>query len=157
MLTESQILKNAAPTMSGFGAKHKKKIESSLTLTSLVDCFTTILVYLLLASSFGGAELQIPKRMALPQAMHSTNLEEGVVVMVDNGRYTIKSGRKTSTVAVNQLFDALRNEKQSDPHDFVVVQADKNTRFSDINPAVLTALQAGFKQVRFAVMQEDEH
>ena len=160
MLEQSQILRQTAPASVGMGFGHarsdKKKHESSLTLTSLVDCFTTILVYLLLASSFGTAELQIPNRMALPHAYHSANLEDGIVVVVNNhGQYTIEYGHTKSTVPVNQLFEALHQEKSATSQNFVVVQADKSTNFSEVNPAVLTALQAGFKQVRFAVLQED--
>lgn len=156
MLEQSQILRQTAPASVGMGFGHARSHESSLTLTSLVDCFTTILVYLLLASSFGTAELQIPNRMALPHAYHSANLEDGIVVVVNNhGQYTIEYGHTKSTVPVNQLFEALHQEKSATSQNFVVVQADKSTNFSEVNPAVLTALQAGFKQVRFAVLQED--
>jgi biopolymer transport protein ExbD len=133
-------------------ANSKKLPESSLTLTSLVDCFTTILVYLLLASTFGAVELDTPNDMQLPHAFHSMNLENGVVLRVDHGRYVLDN----KLIPLEKLVDALAVQKTKTGVDFVVVQADKSTRFSQVNPAVLSGLQAGFKQVRFAVLQEDE-
>ncbi len=166
MLEQNQILKQTYihselgdkrvmhPTGSS-ASTGKKRIESSLTLTSLVDCFTTILVYLLLASSFGAADLHIPRNMHLPSASNSTNLENGIDVVVNNGRYMIEVGRSKRIVPVQQLIETLREQKRSNQKNFIVVEADKNTDFSQINPAVLAGLEAGFKQVRFAVMQKD--
>jgi biopolymer transport protein ExbD len=130
----------------------KKEIATTLTLTSLVDCFTTILAYLLLATSFGGESMDIPKNMALPHAYHSTTLEGGLVVMVENGRYFLGK----TPIAVDRLAEVLKAEKERTHTPYVVIQADKKTSFAQINPAVLSGLQAGFEQVRFAVLQEDE-
>src|ERR1700733_4683908 len=65
----------------------KKEVAATLTLTSLVDCFTVILAYLLLATSFGGESMDIPKNMALPHAYHSTVFESGIIVRIDHGQY----------------------------------------------------------------------
>jgi biopolymer transport protein ExbD len=105
---------------------------------------------LLLASTFGAAELETPKGMALPHAFHSTNLEDGVVLRVEQGHFFI--GRKQ--VTLEHLVENLEQEKSKS--DFMIIQSDKSTRFSQLNPAVLAGLQSGFKQVRFAVLQEDE-
>src|SRR6185437_10059742 len=62
----------------------KKEIATALTLTSLVDAFTVILAYLLLATSFGGETMDIPKNMTLPHASHATALESGLIVRIDH-------------------------------------------------------------------------
>ncbi len=130
----------------------KKEIATTLTLTSLVDCFTVILAYLLVATSFGGEQMDIPKNMALPHAFHSSVLEAGIIVRVDHGQYFLDK----HLIALDKLAEALKAEKDRTHTPYVVIQADKGTNFSQINPAVLSGLQAGFEQVRFAVLQEDE-
>ncbi len=130
----------------------KKEIATTISLTSLVDCFTTILAYLLLATSFGGESMDVPKNMSLPHAYHSTVLEGGLVVMVQNGHYFIGK----TAIAIDHLAETLKAEKDRTHTPYVVIQADRKASFSQINPAVLSGLQAGFEQVRFAVLQEDE-
>jgi len=129
-----------------------KAIATTLTLTSLVDCFTVILAYLLLATSFGGENMDIPKNMTLPQAAHAVMFESGIVVRVDHGQYFLDK----QNIALDKLAEVLKAEKDRTHTPYVVIQADKNTDFSQINPAVLSGLQAGFEQVRFAVLQEDQ-
>lgn len=130
----------------------KKEIATTLTLTSLVDCFTTILAYLLLATTFGGESMDIPKNMSLPHAYHSTALESGIIVTIQNGHYFIGK----SAIAIDHLAETLKAEKDRTHMPYVVIQADKKASFMQVNPAVLSGLQAGFEQVRFAVLQEDE-
>jgi biopolymer transport protein ExbD len=128
----------------------KKSLSSSLTLTSLVDCFSILVVYLLMATSFGSEEINVPKEMKLPTAAHSSILEKSIVVAVSAGNYTIDNKKYN----LDQLGDALQSLRSK--HDSIIIQADKTAEYSNLNPVVLSGLQAGFAKIKFAVMQEDE-
>ncbi len=128
----------------------KKLLSSSLTLTSLVDCFTILVVYLLVATSFGSEDLSMPKNMILPSAAHSTPLASSVVILVEKGVYKINN----EIVKLENLSDRLQEMRGS--LDAVVIQADKNSDYFSLNPVVLSSLRAGYKKIKFAVLQEDK-
>lgn len=129
----------------------EKVINSNLTLTSLVDCFTVLVIYLLVASSMGGSEeMNISKDMQLPKAAFSSELKLGNVVRIENGHYYLND----SEITVDNMLEAMKTAIQKS--DSIIVQADKNNGYAKVNPVVLSALQAGFKQVKFAVLQKDE-
>lgn len=132
----------------------KKALASGLTLTSLVDCFTILVVYLLVATSFGTEELNVPKDMQLPRAAHSDSLEKGLVieVAVKDGVATYKIDEKR--VSVENLSERL--QKMKGQFDSVVIQADKKTDYSMLNPAVTSGLQAGFSKIKFAVLHGEK-
>ena len=157
-LKESQIL-NSSFIQSGLqsqgvirpkGIKLKKVLSSGLMLTSLVDCFTIPVVYLLVATSFGSQELQIPKDMVLPGAENSVALSASIVIRVEDGQYKIND----ESVKLENLSDKLI-EMRGDV-DAIVIQADKRSDYSSLNPVVLSSLQAGFKKIKFAVLQGDK-
>lgn len=127
-----------------------KVLSSPVTLTSLVDCFTILVVYLLVATHMGSEQLDVSKDMQLPAAAHSTELKLGNIVRIENDKYFLNDKK----INVDELFDALKASLSNS--DSVIIQADKKVDYSKVNPAVLSALQAGFKQVKFAVLQEDE-
>ena len=135
---------------------HKKHVNmaSALVLTSLIDAFVILTSYLLMAASIGLETLEMPKDMQLPQAQKSDILEKGIVIMVHNDQYFLNN----EPVPMDQLGEKLLELKKSSPTGEttpVIIQADKNTNFMKLNPAVLSGLQAGFQQIRFAVKQED--
>lgn len=156
-LKQSQILNRtylgpattAAGIINAKSSAIKKVLASSLTLTSLVDCFTILVVYLLVATSFGSQELNMPKDMILPDAQYSTALAAGTVIRVEEGKYTVND----KSVSLEMLSEILQSTRGTS--DSVVIQADKRADYSLLNPVVLASLQAGFTKIKFAVLQGD--
>ncbi len=158
-LGKNQILSDTRieSALDGFGVMRpqkkngKKDIVSGVTLTSLVDCFTILVVYLLVTTSMGAEELNVPKGMQLPRSQQSDVLESGVVLNYQNKRFSIDD----KPVRMDDLIDALKKIKDGSSQKALIIQADKSTTYADLNPAVLSGLQAGFEKIRFAVMKED--
>lgn len=131
--------------------KTKKKAVAQLTLTSLVDCFTILVIYLLVSTHIGGEEIQTPENIQLPIAESTDSYNHGTSIAYAEGKYIV--GDKPVSMA--ELVSALEAAKIEDK-DYLNILADKKTDFEDLNAAVLAGLQAGFKQIRFVVKQGDE-
>lgn len=131
-----------------------KNLSAGLTLTSLVDCFSILIVYLLMATAFGENLFEIPEGMKLPKAEHSDQSPSDVVVQVRGYQYSING----LTVPLSSLARELKNKatQLGDREDkSLVIQADQSSEFSQINPLVVAGMTAGFNKVQFAVLQED--
>ena len=141
----------------GFGRKHTEHVEHGHNLTSLVDCFAIILVYLLLATSFGEISMDIPKDMQLPKASEAQSLQSDYMVQVRKNEFIV-DGQK---VRVDQLAEILKKKADSiQPEEgktkSLVIQADRKMNYGEINPLVMVSLQAGFQELQFAVTKEDD-
>lgn len=144
-------------TSSGFKKKEKQHIEHGHNLTSLVDCFAIILVYLLLATTFGEISVDIPKDMKLPKASEAQALQSDYVVQVHKGEYLVDNKK----VRVDQLGEVLKQKADSIPSEegkskSLVIQADRRLNYGEINPLVMISLQAGFQELQFAVIKDNK-
>jgi biopolymer transport protein ExbD len=142
-----------------FGSKSKHSSHShGHNLTSLVDCFAIILIYLLMATSFGEIDLDMPKDMKLPKAAKTQSLNQSTVVQVRAQSYQI-AGR---TVTLQNLAEEFKNLSDAakaandNSKTAIVIQADRNLSYGEINPVVMAGLQAGFEEVQFAVLKEEK-
>ncbi len=141
----------------GFGQKEQEHVEHGHNLTSLVDCFAIILVYLLLATSFGEIPLDIPKDMKLPKATEAQALMSDYVVQVHNQQFIVDG----KAVRVDQLAQILKAKADSIPSEegkskSLVIQADRKMSYGEINPLIMVSLQAGFQELQFAVIKDDD-
>ena len=138
------------------GAVIKKSLVSSLVLTSLVDAFSILVIYLLLNNSASQQTLEIEKNMQLPVAGHSQSLDSGVVVKINKGNYFVDGEKISKKQLAQRLYDIIQQHKLDKPDSTlsVVIQADKHTDFAQLNPILLSSAQSGFEKLKFAVMQE---
>lgn len=131
--------------------------HSGHNLTSLVDCFAIILVYLLLATSFGEIDLDMPKEMVLPKASEAQALTNSLVILVNKNQSYEIGGR---TIALQELGEELKklSDLQTDNPDkkAIVIQADRQLTWGELNPVVVAGLQSGFSEVQFAVIKEEK-
>src|SRR5438270_13381425 len=106
-----------------FGKKFnrgKKTGYASLMLTSLVDMFTIIVIFLLMNFSANGEVLYMSKDIKLPDAYHGAQLDRAPVISVSPDAVTF-DGRavlatedlmKGDALNVPALEDALRDERR---------------------------------------------
>src|SRR4051794_25966346 len=133
MLNQS-ILKNqsmvsplaSASLLSPKGKKRGRSIAMTLVLTSLVDAFCMLTIYLMFNVSPSGQAANL-KSMNLPIASHSDLFTSGILVRVENGRYYLND----QEVGKDQLTAALAPFKRDptaplDPDRQIVIQADRN-------------------------------
>src|SRR3954465_8338524 len=106
-----------------FGKKFvrgKKVGYAALMLTSLVDMFTIIVIFLLMNFSANGEVLYMSKDIKLPDAYHGAQLDRAPVVSVSadavpfDGRQVAQTPdlMKGDALNVPELEDALRDEKR---------------------------------------------
>ncbi|GAC1346684.1 MAG: hypothetical protein NVS2B9_19330 [Myxococcales bacterium] len=157
-----------------FGKKFsrgKRNGYAGLMLTSLVDMFMIIVIFLLQNFSATGEVLYMSKDIKLPDAAHGVQLERAPVISVSSDAVTFE-GRQVATtddlakgdvLNVPELEDVLRDEKRryelvhtNDPdHPFrglVNVQADKKIPFRIIKRVMFACNQSGFGNINFAAL-----
>ena len=157
-----------------FGKKFtraKRGVYAALTLTSLVDVMTIIVIFLLMNFSANGEVLYMSKDIKLPDAFHGAQLERAPVISVSplsitfEGRevVAVDALQKGDALNVPELEDALRDEKRryelvhaSDPeHPFkglVNVQADRSVPFRVMKRVMFACNQSGFGNINFAAL-----
>lgn len=138
-----------------FARKEKKSLYIGLQLTSLIDCLSILVIYLLVTTTLGQNTFEIPKGMTLPSATQGAESVPSVVVEVRGQQYVL-DGQK---VPMNQLTSALKKKFvtiQNTAQQTLLVQADQGSNYGEINPLVVTALSVGFKSINFAVLKESD-
>ena len=154
-------------------ARGKKSGYAGLMLTSLVDMFTIIVIFLLQNFSANGEILYMTKDIKLPDAVHGAQLERAPVISVSGDSVTYDGKLVVNTedlvkgdvLNVPELEDVLREEKRryeqlhaNDPdHPFrglVNVQADKKIPFKVIKRVMFACNQSGFGNISFAALSK---
>lgn len=157
-----------------FGKKFgrgKRSVAASLMLTSLVDMFTIIVIFLLQNFSATGEILFMSKDIRLPDAVHGAELERAPVIAVSGEAVTLEGRQilltadlgKGDVLNVPELDDALREERRKyeqthagdTQHPFkglVHVQADRKIPFKVIKRVMHSCNNAGYGNINFAAM-----
>ncbi len=169
------------PNPAELRAKSKRRLqeEGGLTITSLMDMMTIILVFLL--KSYSVEDIQVNPEGDLELPMSSSTKEPEVSVNVVVSRLSISvDGVKVidvenSEVAeeykrgpiISPLYDTLQ-EKADDAKAVaarnpsqpfkgrLLLQCDKSTEFSLLREVMYTAGQAQFGEFKFVVFKEGE-
>jgi len=138
--------------------KKKKNLAAMLSITSLIDAFTVIILYLLVAAQGTPSQLDLKAdEKNLPVASQAKALDAGTVIRVEDGKYFVEGKQ----IALSQVAEVLRQIKlkfvPSDiqPHASLVIQANKQLDFSQLSPVIRAGSISGFNQFKFAVIQEE--
>src|SRR5438552_13995682 len=154
--------------------RRKRGVYAALTLTSLVDVMTIIVILLLSNFSANGEVLYMSKDIKLPDAYHGAQLERAPVISVSGDAVTFDGHQVASTeelikgevLNVPQLEDALRDERrryetihaEDLEHPFrglVNVQADRKIPFKVIKRIMFACNQSGFGNINFAALAKE--
>lgn len=146
----------SSSTLNPKGQKSKKALVQTVMLTSLVDAFSILVVYLLMSYSSSGEIMYISKDMVLPTAIEAETLNRQIIVKYESGKYFIEDDEVTK----DELFPTLLKMKQSfkekypelDSENKIIIQADKEEKFIDLNWIIHASAQAGFEEIKFAVI-----
>jgi biopolymer transport protein ExbD len=157
--------------MGGKFGKGRKGSSADLQLTSMVDMFTLLVIFLLANFSASGEVLFMSKEIQLPTASHSTEIERAPVVAITDNFIGLE-GQKVVDVDqiahdeilnIQQLEDSLRDLKKREEfvhqmdkeHQFegkINIQADKKTHFKIVKRVMYSCAMAGFQNINFAVL-----
>jgi len=139
----------------GSGIRHKS-ISATVTLTSLIDAFVIIVIYLVVNSG-PTEQMDIYNNIKLPKASTMQDLDRSPVVIFRDGGFYIDNQLVPNEQLKAQL-EILRDKtsgflKTGEPA--VVIQADQNVGFEKLQPILIASSYAGIKQVKFAVLPKD--
>jgi len=136
------------------GNKRKKHLVATVILTSLIDAFSILVIYLLVNFSNSGEILYMSKDMQLPAAAQSEQLHRSTLVKIEKGQLYIEEKPITSGQLVNQLVAIKKKlvDENSEDKNSLTVQADKRVKYKMLNEIVLAGSHAGFSEIRFAVL-----
>ena len=131
-------------------------VVAPLMLTSLVDAFAVIVIYLLVSTTQGPEALDVKKDIQLPVAAKSKVLQPGVSLrIVDNKYFLDKESYSLPELLKTLKAMSVQLKDDSDPREgSLVIQADKNSDYRTISPILSVASQSGFDKIKFAALEE---
>lgn len=122
----------------------KKNLIASLSLTSLIDAFSILVIYLLLVTQNGLLDIEINTQVQIPQSEVAPFVEtEPLVVRLQNNSFYIKDTRYSPKELV--LF--LKAEKKKNEDIKLGIQASKSQSFETIQRMLETVHLAGIHKV----------
>lgn len=155
LLASQSVLANES------GGRKKKELGFALNLTTLIDAFCILVIFLLSNMNGESQNLDISKKIVLPAARASDLMTMGTVIKIEGDIIMVDDVAVTKDDLVARLLD-IRKEKQaadtnpqdeSAPkiHESIIIQADKNADFSIIGDLLRAGGQAGYTNYMFAV------
>ena len=154
----------------------QKFIPPKLMLTSMMDMFTIILIFLLFSFSSNPETLRLDKDLELPRStaqqgyqktiklvlsQKELRLNDEVMAEVRNHQIVglsdadLKAStlfQRLETKRTTQAVDAGEQVRQEAPH--ILFLCDKSFSFKTINSVIKTAGMAGYPNFQFAVLEE---
>lgn len=155
----------------------KKVQKGGLNITSMMDMFTIVLVFLLKNFEAEGNLLTQADNLKLPTSVSKKTVKEiSLTVVVDNEQILVDSKPVLSTadvlasetVLINPIkdeFDKLREtelkaallagkDTDEDEGGKVIIQIDKNIPYDVMYKVMATAGASGYSNISFAVIQK---
>lgn len=136
------------------GKAFRRSLTASLMLTSLVDAFSILVIFLIMNHTANNETLNIGNKVSLPQVKESEFIQNGVVVRVENGKFLVED----KPVALSQLVAYLKklNATTTDTgkREGLIIVADRSLDYADLSPVILAGSQSGFTKFKFAVIRK---
>lgn len=148
----------------------------SLKLTSLIDMFTLILVFLLKSFSAEGEIMTVTDDLKLPESTSQKKPEVASIIAINHenilldGEIVVETavvnGLSNQTMIIRDLADALKMRKalaeglgqvneQMDHSGKINIQADQNIPYSVIKKVMVTCAQGGYNDMMLAVIEKE--
>lgn len=137
------------------GKVMSQTLVGSLMLTSLVDAFSILVIFLLMNTSNSFQEVEMKTLNGLPSATNSDVLKKGVILTVENNQYKVNG----ETVPLSRLTEVLRQEKgKMEAGSLVrkvdlIIQAARGADYDLLSPILVAASQAEFQHYKLAVVE----
>jgi biopolymer transport protein ExbD len=156
--------------------KIKRQGEAGLIITSLIDVFVIVLVYLIRSVSSEGSLMTSADNLVLPMSQRSKSPTEiSLTIIGDQKHITVDDVvlmdtevvRKQDSLLVKPVLDVLTKKREEERKaevlglikeatGKVVVQFDKNTPYDIVTKIMATCGYAGYNNIKFAVSKKNE-
>jgi len=154
--------------------RSKKFVPPKLMLTSMMDMFTIILIFLIFSFSEAPEDLKLDKDLELPRSSTKTEYQEAVKIVLSQKELRLNdevialvegrgiAGLRDDDLEGSSLFHRLktvRTESENTENDqvsptHILFLCDKSHSFKTINTVIKTAGLAGYPNFQFAVLEE---
>lgn len=124
----------------------KKSLFFSLNLTTLIDAFC-ILVIFLLSNMNGRVQNLQHDKLSLPSAAQTDTMGDGLIVRLEKDGIFIDEQPVAEKNVVETLVKSYQKEKRP-----LIIQADKKSNYDAIAFVMRAGGQAGFEKYVFAVL-----
>jgi biopolymer transport protein ExbD len=154
--------------------RRKKRISQKLNITSMMDMFTIILVFLLKSYSAEGqlvtpaAGLEIPKsitEIAAKRPPVEIKVSQEEIAVGDQVVAVVKDEINKKEMVIQNLVDILKKEKESaiktaeaEGKEFkgeLMIQGDKNMSYKLLTKVMYSCGQAGYAKQNFVVYKTE--
>lgn len=164
-------------------SKFNNKLPSTfrIQITSMVDMFVILLVFLLKSYSTSPVNISPSDKLTLPASTSTKDpvdvlklivsktgifVEDKKVVDLTDGKLDVKDVEATDTQFIRSLYSELDSHAQktksiaavNDTLEFdgkVVMQADRNLPYDLLRKVMYTSMMAGYADVKIAVMVKE--
>ena len=142
-------------------AVRKKRGTAVLMLTSLIDAFSILVVYLLMFFSSTGEMTYVSSDIDLPKANVIERLDRYSIIQIKKEGYFVEDTELQADDLVSHLVDLKRklnksssNQKDESQKDTITILADKTVQYDRLSPVIQACSHAGFSNIKFAVLGE---
>jgi biopolymer transport protein ExbD len=152
------------------GYNRRKEIITDITLTSLIDIFSVVILFLIQSFSASGEILIINPALSLPQAYHASPLMRAPIVTILPDKVTVEGLNVGDNSDLSEKVEEtdwalpLLQQKLESYRDFVrslspdipfsgevIVQADAQLDFIYLKRVLFTLTRIGFTNINLAV------
>jgi biopolymer transport protein ExbD len=146
-LKEVQQLKGSS---SNVKTSLSRDLAIALPLTSLIDAFSIIVIYLLIGTQSSAVE--VPAALLnLPVASYGQSIDKVVPVLrIQKGSYFLNDRPIYSQNLIQELSE-LKKNSIAEKID-LIVQADQNMPYTELDPLIKAGSLAGIEKLKFAVV-----
>jgi len=136
------------------GSRHRRMMVAGLMLTSLVDAFSILVIFLIMNTGASQDVVNVGNKIILPQAMESQFINQGIVVRVEDGKFMVED-KEVKLGALIKELKALNDSADAAKKDGLVIVADRSLDYADLSPVIMAGSQAGFTKFKFAVLRKE--
>ena len=130
----------------------KKTLEFSINLTTLIDAFCILVIFLLANMNTSSETIDVSQKVALPTATMSEILDMGTVVKIEDGQFIVNELQVSRDQLVQALSNIRKQETSEKKKTSIIIQADRQTDFDLIGDILRAGGQLGFTKYSFAVL-----
>lgn len=136
------------------GGHFRKRLMTSLMLTSLVDAFSILVIFLIMNHASSQDSLDFDnKKLTLPRAEQSQVILNGIVVRIE-GSDLIVDSKSVSLQELASQLEASKSEIDA-KKDGLIIVADRKLDFEALSPVISVGSQAGFSKFKFVVERKE--
>ena len=139
----------------------RKRMTAVVMLTSLIDAFSILVVYLLMFFSNTGEMTYVNADIDLPKASMIERLDRYSILQIKKEGYFVEERKLTRESLVPYLVSLKKKLNQSpfqegeeDQRETITIQADKTVKYNRLSTVIQACSHAGFSNIKFAVLAE---